>query len=400
MPNWSAAFLGRSKKVQIGLWSICKSTERSTDCAFWNNLEIWKFADTDEPDYVLYSRMFLQLSIITGLIGNIFAIVGNGLLCCTRKFKTTVIIQAVASLCLSASAMLIGASGTVFPILFKAPTADLPNQKQINHILTRDYFSVDPRSRPIFEHGLALYLCWASMIIYGIGCSLYIFIACLICTERNSSKVFVRPLSYTTLNEGKTRELPDEPRERVLIASSSNSSSVKETPNNDEINNDSLRKSPQKGSLLSNRYFPKENQIQTSNLNNDNVNFEKLNRAHTLSTIRSKSFMADDNFCDSIARALSLRKQENDYHESPTTDYSTQQDLDEIRDVSYEAEAESEEVESLCPSVASVSIIESSVMDFGQQPCADPFPKRMMQNYYSEHTRASIGIFRLSCDES
>ena len=264
--------------------------------------------------------MFLQLSIITGLVGNIFAIVGNGLLCCTRKFKTTVIIQAIASLCLSASAMLIGASGTVFPILFKAPTADLPNQKQINHILTRDYFSVDPRSRPIFEHGIALYICWASMIIYGevillaifqsylgVGCSLYIFIACLICTERNSSKVFIRPLSYTTLNEGKTRDLPDEPRERVLIASSSNSSSLKETPNHDEINNDSLRKTPQKGSLLSNRYFPKENQIQTSNLNNDNVNFEKLNRAQTLSTIRSKSFMADDNFCDSIARALSLR---------------------------------------------------------------------------------------------
>jgi len=70
-----------------------------------------------------------------------------------------------------------------------------------------------------------------------------------------------------------------------------------------------------------------------------------------------------------------FRKQDDDYHESPTTDYSTQvynklkirinltkHDLDDICDVSYEAEAESEEAESICPSVASVSIIESSVM--------------------------------------
>lgn len=166
MPTWSVAALGRTKRVQIGLWSICKSTERSTDCAFWNNLQIWNLAKTNEPDYVRYSRVFLQFSILSGLVGNIFALVGNGLLCCTRKFKTTVIIQAVASLSLSASAMLVGASGTVFPILFKAPTADI-NQRQINHVLTRDYFSVDPRSRPIFEHGIALYLCWAAMIIYG-----------------------------------------------------------------------------------------------------------------------------------------------------------------------------------------------------------------------------------------
>ena len=166
MPTWSVAALGRTKRVQIGLWSICKSTERSTDCALWNSLQIWNLAKTNEPDYVRYSRVFLQFSILSGLVGNIFALVGNGLLCCTRKFKTTVIIQAVASLSLSASAMLVGASGTVFPILFKAPTADI-NQRQINHVLTRDYFSVDPRSRPIFEHGIALYLCWAAMIIYG-----------------------------------------------------------------------------------------------------------------------------------------------------------------------------------------------------------------------------------------
>ena len=72
-----------------------------------------------------------------------------------------------------------------------------------------------------------------------------------------------------------------------------------------------------------------------------------------------------------------FRKQDDDYHESPTTDYSTQvcnkfkitinlnkHDLDDICDVSYEAEAESEEAESICPSVASVSIIESSVMTY------------------------------------
>jgi len=149
-----------------------------------------------------------------------------------------------------------------------------------------------------------------SIFIIGIGCSLYIFVACLICTERHSTQIFVRPLSYTSLNQaGKSKDLPDEPRERVFIPSSSNSPSPKDTLSKSESNNDLPRGKSAKEScsVVKNRYFSKENQVQTSILTHESLNFEKMNRAHTLSTIRSKSLMADDNFCDSIARALSLR---------------------------------------------------------------------------------------------
>lgn len=143
------------------------------------------------------------------------------------------------------------------------------------------------------------------IFLKGIGCSLYIFVACLICTERHSTKIFVRPLSYTSLNQaGKSTDLPDEPRERVFIPLSSNSSSPKDTLSKNEGSKDPLRgkSAKESGSVVTNGLFSIENQVQTSKLTHESLDFEKINRAHTLSTLRSKSLMADDNFCDSIAR--------------------------------------------------------------------------------------------------
>ena len=37
------------------------------------------------------------------------------------------------------------------------------------------YFIIDKDSRSPFQFGICLYLCWAAMVIYGIGSSLYIF---------------------------------------------------------------------------------------------------------------------------------------------------------------------------------------------------------------------------------
>lgn len=38
-----------------------------------------------------------------------------------------------------------------------------------------EYFQIDKNTRAPFQYGLCLYLCWAIMVIYGVGSSLYIF---------------------------------------------------------------------------------------------------------------------------------------------------------------------------------------------------------------------------------
>jgi hypothetical protein len=120
--------------------------------------------------------------------------------------------------------MLIAATGTVFPILFKSPNKNL-QQEQLNFIL-RKWFRMQNSLRPPFQYGkriyysikfrckkynfvnsenllrilvtfrlliiylskrVCLYLCWGTMLLYGIGSSLYIFTACLLCCEKRST---------------------------------------------------------------------------------------------------------------------------------------------------------------------------------------------------------------------
>ena len=41
--------------------------------------------------------------------------------------------------------------------------------------MSAEYFKIDTNSRAPFQYGICLYLCWGTMIIYGVGASLYTF---------------------------------------------------------------------------------------------------------------------------------------------------------------------------------------------------------------------------------
>ena len=70
---------------------------------------------------------------------------------------------------------MVGVTGTIFPFLFQPPQeGDI--QSQLSYIADKaGYFLIDNSSRAPFQYGLCLYLCWAIMVIYGVGSALYIF---------------------------------------------------------------------------------------------------------------------------------------------------------------------------------------------------------------------------------
>ena len=43
------------------------------------------------------------------------------------------------------------------------------------NFMSAEYFKIDTNSRAPFQYGICLYLCWGTMIIYGVGASLYTF---------------------------------------------------------------------------------------------------------------------------------------------------------------------------------------------------------------------------------
>ena len=154
-------------------------------------------------------------SSIIGTLGAFFAILGTGLVCCRINVEKVVPIKTVATVFCITSGMLIGsgwklflitkitikllevelnrpkpktgAAGTVFPILFKAPTESL-EQTQINEIIGQDFYQ---NSSEAFSYGICMYLSWGSMVFHGVGCSLFTFTACLYCCdgEKKHTKV-------------------------------------------------------------------------------------------------------------------------------------------------------------------------------------------------------------------
>lgn len=184
LPRWQVASINSGKSIQLGLWSVChesivNDTKISTTCKVWDLAEIVK-KTAATPDFIFYSRAFLIFGITSGLIGTFLAILGTGMVCCNARCIP--VVQSFAAIFCTCACMLIGATGTAFPILFTEPKNNT-EQWQIKDTLTEaNYFTGVVKPVP-FNYGICMFLCWGSMIIYGVGTALYIFSACLVCSE-------------------------------------------------------------------------------------------------------------------------------------------------------------------------------------------------------------------------
>lgn len=361
LPYWQVASINTDKSIQIGLWAICNAASESTECSYWSRTMLWKMQINGEPQYVFYSRSFLLFAILIGTIGNFFGIIGSGMVCCRLSFRKVSPVQAIGALFCSSSGMLIGAAGTVFPILFKAPNEDL-EQDQINFILKNEYFEIDPKSRAPFQYGMCLYMCWGVMVLYGVGSSLYTFTACLLCCEHTDNRYRSIDTASCQPANGKTNSECSPEVERVVIP---------ETPSRDTDHDETERDDTFEEPLSILQYKRGTASINTSN----NASYRKYSDELRVLHSRGES--------NKIARALSLRDAfetssvpSNSYgtlnsfptrpgqnnRSASTTDYSTIKEYDLTTNYKYTTEFNTpcETDNDDKSSMASVSIIAST----------------------------------------